>query len=110
MSDSPRNAFDLSPQRRALLERMLRESNMGGGGSETIRHRPASGPAPLSFAQQRLWFLDQLAPGPAFNIPVALHLSGPLDPDALARSIAAVMARHEVLRTTFAVVDANFGS
>ena len=78
MSDSSPKSFDFSPQRRALLDRLLRESNMGSASSEAIQRRPSSGPAPLSFSQQRLWFLDQFAPGPTYNIPVAVHLSGPL--------------------------------
>src|SRR5712692_9217941 len=105
MSDSSPKSFDFSPQRRALLDRLLRESNMGSASSEAIQRRPSSGPAPLSFPQQRLWFLDQLSPGPTYNIPVAVHLSGPLDPDAVARSLAAIIGRHEALRTVFPVVD-----
>ncbi|QSQ25805.1 non-ribosomal peptide synthase/polyketide synthase [Pyxidicoccus parkwayensis] len=61
-----------------------------------------SGPPPLSFAQQRLWFLDQLKPGSAlYNIPSAVRLTGPLDSKALERSFEALVRRHESLRTTF---------
>ncbi|RKG84503.1 hypothetical protein D7V97_43740, partial [Corallococcus sp. CA053C] len=57
---------------------------------------------PLSFAQQRLWFLDQLAPDDAsYNLPVALRLSGRLDVEALRRAFEALVQRHEALRTTF---------
>ncbi len=57
----------------------------------------------LSFAQQRLWFLDQLEPGsPLYNMPAALHLAGQLQPAVLARAMAEVVRRHEVLRTSFA--------
>src|SRR5437879_2688579 len=57
---------------------------------------------PPSFAQQRLWFLDQLEPNsPLYNLPLALRLTGPLDFSALKRSFEAVVARHELLRTTF---------
>jgi amino acid adenylation domain-containing protein/non-ribosomal peptide synthase protein (TIGR01720 family) len=64
--------------------------------------RPAA--LPLSFAQQRLWFLHQMEPASsAYTIAVALRLTGPLDPLALAASLGEVVARHEVLRTTFAL-------
>ncbi len=57
---------------------------------------------PLSFAQQRLWFLDQLAPGSAnYNIPTVLRLKGDLKVDVLERCISEIVTRHEVLRTTF---------
>jgi amino acid adenylation domain-containing protein len=61
---------------------------------------------PLSFAQQRLWFLDQLEPGNSeYNLPGALRLLGGLDVGALERSINEVVRRHESMRTTFAVVE-----
>ncbi|TQF10664.1 amino acid adenylation domain-containing protein, partial [Myxococcus llanfairpwllgwyngyllgogerychwyrndrobwllllantysiliogogogochensis] len=61
-----------------------------------------SQPPPLSFAQQRLWFLDKLQPGSAtFNMPLAIHLEGTLDMDALQQSFTELVRRHEVLRTTF---------
>ena len=57
---------------------------------------------PLSFAQQRLWFLDQLAPGSAsYNVPFAVRLKGALNVDALERTLSEIMRRHEVLRTRF---------
>jgi amino acid adenylation domain-containing protein len=63
-------------------------------------------PLPLSFAQERLWFLDQLQPGSAqYNLPLALRLSGPLDPAALAWTLGQVERRHEALRTVFAAVE-----
>ncbi|NBD14538.1 non-ribosomal peptide synthetase, partial [Corallococcus silvisoli] len=58
--------------------------------------------APLSFAQQRLWFLDQLTPGDAsYNIPTALRLTGHVDVESLRRAFETLVARHEALRTTF---------
>jgi amino acid adenylation domain-containing protein len=58
--------------------------------------------AALSFAQQRLWFLDQLEPGsPFYNLPLAIRLSGQLDMTALQRSLDEIVRRHETLRTTF---------
>ncbi|WP_375773024.1 amino acid adenylation domain-containing protein [Archangium gephyra] len=61
---------------------------------------------PLSFAQQRLWFLEQLAPGSfAYNVPWFARLTGPLDVAALERSLLALVQRHEALRTTFPRVE-----
>ncbi|MGI4859538.1 MAG: amino acid adenylation domain-containing protein, partial [Janthinobacterium lividum] len=61
---------------------------------------------PLSFAQQRLWFIDQMQPGSAlYNMPVALQLDGALDVDALSRTLAALLARHEALRTRIVAHD-----
>jgi UDP:flavonoid glycosyltransferase YjiC (YdhE family) len=57
---------------------------------------------PASFAQERLWFFDQLAPGnPAYNMPLSLRLKGPLDVQALRRGLTELVMRHESLRTTF---------
>ncbi|HKV12008.1 MAG TPA: amino acid adenylation domain-containing protein, partial [Thermoanaerobaculia bacterium] len=68
---------------------------------ERVETAPGT-PQPLSFAQERLWFLDQLDPGQAtYNISTALHLAGPLDVAALAASLAEIVRRHEVLRSTF---------
>ncbi|HEY3579490.1 MAG TPA: condensation domain-containing protein, partial [Pyrinomonadaceae bacterium] len=62
--------------------------------------------APLSYAQQRLWFIHQLDPGsPAYNIPLAVRLTGRLDLAALRATLIEVVHRHEALRTTFAVRD-----
>ncbi len=61
-----------------------------------------SGPLPLSFAQERLWFLHRLAPASvAYNVPASLRLRGPLDAGALRRALAALVERHESLRTVF---------
>ncbi|MEV6395104.1 amino acid adenylation domain-containing protein [Streptomyces sp. NPDC051907] len=63
----------------------------------------AAGDARLSFAQRRMWFFDQLAPGsPAYNVSEMWHIRGPLEPALLRRALNAVGDRHEVLRTGFA--------
>ncbi|MEM7587941.1 MAG: condensation domain-containing protein, partial [Acidobacteriota bacterium] len=63
----------------------------------------------LSFAQQRLCFIDRMAPGdPVYNLPGAVHLVGPLDVPALARALVRVVARHETLRTHFTAIGTGF--
>jgi len=67
---------------------------------------PRGGELPLSFAQQRLWFIDQLDPGNSvYNFPVAVRLKGQLNVVALKQSLDEIVRRHEALRTTFAIVD-----
>ena len=64
-----------------------------------------AGELPLSFAQQRLWFVDQLEPNSAvYNIPFAIHLSGPLKQPVLERCLDEILRGHEVLRTTYPTV------
>ncbi|MGZ3461872.1 MAG: condensation domain-containing protein, partial [Archangium sp.] len=67
---------------------------------------PREGEPPLSFAQQRLWFIEQLAPGSySYNVPFFAKLKGTLEVGALERSLSEVVRRHEVLRTTFTQVN-----
>ncbi|MBZ4423326.1 non-ribosomal peptide synthetase, partial [Myxococcus sp. RHSTA-1-4] len=73
-----------------------------GARAPALQPVPRTGTLPLSFAQQRLWFIDQIEPGnPAYNIPSALRLQGKLDARALELSLNAIVQRHEVLRTSF---------
>jgi len=73
---------------------------------ERIERVPRTEPLPLSFAQERLWFLDQLEPGsPLYNVPVALRLKGQLDLDAFAVTFREIVRRHEALRTSFGGAD-----
>jgi amino acid adenylation domain-containing protein len=79
---------DVRDQRRALLTEKL-----GARDAEVF---------PLSFTQQRLWFLDQLEPGkPVYYVPLAFRLEGTLDVEALQSSLREIVRRHEILRTTF---------
>ncbi len=97
-------ATDLSLEQRALLMLRLRRkaAEKGAEGPPAIPRAPREGGLPLSFAQQRLWFLDRLEPGnPAYNIPAAVRLSGTLDVAAFGRAVTGMVRRHEVLRTTF---------
>ncbi len=81
-------------EKRQLVERFLKEQ----GHTFNV--------FPLSYAQQRLWFLDQLYPGsPLYNIPAAIQLNGPLHIRALQHSLNEIVRRHEVLRTTFTVIE-----
>ncbi|MCA1633792.1 MAG: amino acid adenylation domain-containing protein, partial [Acidobacteria bacterium] len=100
------NALFESPTAAGLaaeVEEALREG-AGLEGAPIIRVERGSG-LPLSFAQQRLWFLDQLEPGTsAYNIPAAVRLRGELDIPVLERTLSEVVRRHEVLRTTFETV------
>ncbi len=75
---------------------------------QAIPRRAKSDPCPLSLAQQRLWFLDQLQPdSPLYRIFTAVRVEGTLDTSTLRRSLEAIVARHESLRTTFVAVDGN---
>ena len=96
----------LSPDRRALVEKMLQAQNGKRTADASIPRRPAGRASRLSFAQRRLWFLDQLAPGnPLYNMGLATRMSWPVHVAALDRAINAIVARHEVLRTTFQADD-----
>ncbi len=110
-----RDAFQVELSVRSLFEaptvagfaRAIEAACRAGSGRPalplTARTRRAA--EPLSFAQERLWFLDQLAPGSSsYNIPVAVFLLGQLDGEALAASLREIVQRHEALRTTFAEV------
>ncbi|MGE5324220.1 MAG: condensation domain-containing protein, partial [Actinomycetota bacterium] len=74
----------LSGTKQALLEKLLREKGIAPAGVRTITRSQQTGPAPLSFGQQRLWFLQQLDPEThLYNIPLALRMNGLLNLEAL---------------------------
>jgi amino acid adenylation domain-containing protein/non-ribosomal peptide synthase protein (TIGR01720 family) len=79
---------------------------LGDRAAEPIPAAPDGDDAPLSFAQQRLWFLHQYEPGSTeYSVPLAARLRGPLDLDALSAAMTALVARHESLRTVCREVD-----
>ncbi|WP_447002782.1 non-ribosomal peptide synthase/polyketide synthase [Saccharothrix isguenensis] len=96
---SPRDLFD-HPTVAALAARLS-----GSTADVTVIPR-VEGDVPLSFAQQRLWFLDQFSPGGTeYVTPLAVRLRGALDVPRLERALTGLVARHESLRTTFPAVD-----
>jgi amino acid adenylation domain-containing protein len=93
-----------APTLAALAEEI--DEAVGQPQQPPIEPQLRAGLLPLSFAQERLWFLAQLdAASAAYNIPNALRLRGPLDVPLLARTLSEIVRRHEVLRTTFGEVD-----
>jgi amino acid adenylation domain-containing protein len=97
---------DLSPSQRALLERRLRGAGTAPTPARNIPRRPAGREVPLSFAQERLWFLDQLVPeNSILNCTDSLRFSFSLEADFLERSLNEIVRRHESLRTTFQVIE-----
>ncbi len=106
MSGTGGRSFKLSGKRLELLQAMRREHGMEPARAGRIARRPPAAAYPLSFAQQRLWFLDRLMPGSAaYNMPLAIRLTGALAPAALAAAFAGLARRHAVLRTVFELVD-----
>jgi amino acid adenylation domain-containing protein len=97
----------LSEAKRDLLEKYLRgDLNRQPAPLRNIAPRPPGSPAEPSFAQERLWFLDQLNPDSAvYNVPLLVRLAGPIDPTVFEQSVNEIVRRHEALRTTFATVD-----
>ncbi|WP_308016560.1 non-ribosomal peptide synthetase [Jidongwangia harbinensis] len=86
----------------AELADVVRRRRRAGPARPPLVPRADDGPAPLSFNQQRLWFIDQLVPGnAAYHIPVAVRLRGRLDTGALRQALDRTVRRHDSLRTTF---------
>ena len=106
MIDLASRLEDLSPAKRELLLRQLKKLK-GEAPRPVIRPRAERlADFPLSYAQQRLWFLDQLEPGnPFYNLPGAVRLQGPLDEACLGLALSGVVARHESLRTGFPAIQ-----
>ncbi|HEX6288826.1 MAG TPA: amino acid adenylation domain-containing protein [Herpetosiphonaceae bacterium] len=105
MTDRSKQIADLSPEEHGRLFQQLMALRPARQPLVGPQERDPNG-IELSFAQRRLWFLDQLVPQTAFyNLPVAAHLEGPLDVTIFRLSLDEVIRRHEALRTTFTVVE-----
>ncbi|MDF5706500.1 MAG: amino acid adenylation domain-containing protein [Nostoc sp. S4] len=107
MSELSQRIANLSPEKRKLLLQKLNDKKKNLFSATAIAPQSReSNSFPLSFAQQRLWLLDQLdTDSTAYNIPQAMRLKGQLNVSAWERSINEIVRRHEALRTTFATVE-----
>src|SRR4051812_5705564 len=103
MNETARRISALSPAQLEELDRKIR-AWLAPPAERPFTSGEAPAPRPLSFAQERLWFLDQFQPGmPIYNIPMPIRMPGPLDVAALERTVNEIVRRHESLRTTFPV-------
>ncbi len=107
MSDIVDKYSHLSPAKRALLtQRLLKKNGEQASRHEPIPRRNGNGALPLSYAQERLWLLEQLEPGThAYNLPLAARITGALDQEAFVQSLREIQRRHEILRTVFEQVE-----
>jgi amino acid adenylation domain-containing protein len=102
MLDLAKTLTKLPPGKRQLLELLIREQGVDLARLPISAHRSGVDSFPLSFAQQRLWFLDKLEPGmPIYNMPLMVKLTGELKIDVLERTFSELIRRHEVFRTSF---------
>ena len=102
-SDRLEKLKQLSPTKYKLLLRTLQKEGTVPSVIPRYGHQDAP---PLSFIQQRVWFLDQLTPGnPSYNMPTAVRLTGELNLTAMTKSINKIIERHESLRTKFTIVN-----
>ncbi|MEH2164065.1 MAG: amino acid adenylation domain-containing protein [Nostoc sp.] len=106
MSDILKRLETLSPEKRELILQKLKKQSIQNNNNLISVSRQQ--PLPLSFAQQRLWFIDQLeGENCVYNVPFFLQISGCLQIAALEQAITAIVQRHEVLRSSFCVVDGS---
>ena len=106
MSDISRRIGNLSPEKLALLSKLLAEKSRAQTGDQVIPRRTQENHCPLSFAQERLWFTTQVDPdNPVYNIPIALEIEGAINVEELEQSFSEIIRRHEALRTTFTRIE-----
>ncbi|BCL77704.1 non-ribosomal peptide synthetase [Ktedonobacteria bacterium brp13] len=100
------NVSKLSPKQRALFEKLMKKDNLDISRLPIVQQPRDTDTFPLSFSQQRMWFLQQAEPeSAAYNCPTALHLAGKLSITALQQTWKELVRRHEVFRTTFTIVN-----
>ena len=106
MDDILKQIGSLSPEKRRLLEQMLKKDGVDLSRSMILPRPRENTHLALSFAQQRLWFLDQLEPGtPLYNIPTAVRIRGALNIEVLENCLVEITHRHERWRTSFSMKD-----
>jgi hypothetical protein len=102
MNTQSTSTGSLSPMKRRLLSLLLAKKGIRLGELQTVWPRGNDLPCRLSFAQERIWFFEELEPGTAaYNVPAAVRLTGALNLEALRQSLAEILRRHETLRTIF---------
>jgi amino acid adenylation domain-containing protein len=105
-SDTRHGPARLTQAQQALLEKRLRDALAAASALRSVWRRPDPEQYPLSFAQERFWFLHQFEPdSAAYNRPAAFRLQGPLDVAVLERALSEIVRRHEVLRAIFPSID-----
>src|SRR5215211_4720586 len=107
MSDIREQIAKLSPEQRKLFLLLLQQEAQPTPPSiPQIPRRADPAQAPLSFAQQRMWLLEQLEPGnPLYTLTPTMRLTGPLDVAALEHGLNAIVQRHEALRATVPAIE-----
>ncbi len=102
MSGTRTDDLHMTAAKRALIDAMLRKEGVTPSKAERVLPRGNDGPAPLSFAQQRLWFFDQFEPGNTiYNLITRVLFEGDLNVQALEKAFGEIVQRHEALRTAF---------
>src|SRR5262245_15770361 len=106
MSHLSKKDLEFSPEKQAVFERLLKQKGLNLSSARKIPLRKNPSHAPLSFAQQRLWFIHQLeSASPAYNIHSQIRLKGRINVQGLLQSFIEIVRRHETLRSNFISID-----